>query len=76
MKQIVVLQRGWVVIGEVTQDKDELIITGGGVIRKWGTKKGLGEIAKSGPTPETIIDPTPPIRAHVLAVVMRIDCEV
>jgi hypothetical protein len=28
------------------------------VIRNWGTTKGLGEIAKDGPTKDTKLDPT------------------
>jgi hypothetical protein len=76
MKQIVVLHRGWVVIGDVTQTGDEIAITNASVIRRWGTTKGLGEIAKTGPTKDTVLDPCGIVRAHVLAVVMRIDCEV
>lgn len=70
--RIVVLQRGWVVVGNYRKDGSEVVVSGGGVIRRWGTTKGLGEIATGGPTDSTIIDRTPEIRAHELAVVMTI----
>ena len=72
--QIVVLQRGWVVVGEVTRDGQQLIISKASVIRRWGTTKGLGEIAAGGPTDTTTLDPAGTVRVHELAVVMAIDC--
>jgi len=74
MKQIVVLQRGWVVVGQVTRTENEVGITDASVIRRWGTKAGLGELASNGPTPSTVLDPSPTIRVHPLAVVLSIDC--
>ncbi len=73
-KQIVVLQRGWVVVGDVIQNGDELSIENASVIRYWGTKKGLGELI-DGPTPTTTLDPCGTVTAHVLAVVLRIDVD-
>lgn len=70
--QIVVLQRGWIVVGHVTRDGDELTITNASVIRRWGTTKGLGQLV-NGPTPTTRLDPAGTIRAHILTVVMTID---
>lgn len=75
-KQIIVLHRGWVLIGNVTIDGDIVHITDCGNIRRWGTTKGLGEIAKSGPTDETVIDPQPSTRVHILSVIQFIECEV
>lgn len=74
MKKIVVLQRGWVVVGDVAKDGSELVITDASVIRRWGTKKGLGELV-SGPTASTVLDPAGTIRAHELAVVLTIDVD-
>lgn len=70
--QIVVLQRGWIVVGHVTRDGDELTITNASVIRRWGTTKGLGQLV-NGPTLTTKLDPCGVIRAHILTVVMTID---
>lgn len=77
-KRIFVLHRGWVVIGRVAKTTStEILITDASVIRRWGTTRGLGEIAATGPTSQTILDPCPPIRVHPsLGVIMSIDCEV
>ena len=74
-KQIVVLQRGWVVIGDVHEVGDELTITDASVIRVWGTTKGLGEL-KDGPTSLTKLDAAGTVRALRLAVVLRMDVDV
>lgn len=73
--QILVLQRGWVVVGDVSKDGEEFTIRNASVIRQWGTARGLGEIATGGPTSKTVLDPCPDIRCHELTVVLRMDCE-
>jgi hypothetical protein len=73
-KQIVVLQRGWVVVGDVTKVGDEIVITEASVIRFWGTKNGLGELV-GGPTPTTKLDKAGTVTAHQLAVVLTIDVD-
>ena len=72
-RQIVVLQRGWIVVGDVSRDGDDLIIQNCASIRRWGTTTGLGQLARTGPTEKTIIDPQPDTRVHILAVVQRIN---
>jgi hypothetical protein len=74
MKRILVLHRGWVVVGDVSEDGENLVIANGGVIRRWGTTKGLGEIAEGGPNSGTIIDKAPDMRVHKLGVVLAMDC--
>jgi len=73
-KQIVVLQRGWVVVGDVSRDGDEVTVENASVIRIWGTTKGLGELV-NGPTASTKLDPAGTVRAHALAVVFTIDVD-
>ena len=73
-KQIVVLQRGWVVIGDVNKVDDMLVIENASVIRRWGTSKGLGELV-GGPTKDTVLDKAGTITAHQLAVVLTIDVD-
>lgn len=73
--EIVILQRGWVVVGRVYRSENETRIEDASVIRKWGTVKGLGEIALGGPNKETILDKCGTVRSHPLAVVATIDCE-
>ena len=72
-KQIVVLQRGWVVIGDVDTSDTEVLINNCSVIRSWGTSKGLGEIAEDGPTSKTKLDPCPPMIVHPLSVILRMN---
>lgn len=73
---IVVLQRGWVVIGRLSKLGENYSLKKASVIRNWGTTKGLGELVKSGPLANTKLDPTNgTVRFHELTVVMRIKCD-
>ena len=61
-KRIVVLQAGWVFIGNYHAATPEpnakpAYITEAFNIRVWGTTAGLGEIALNGPTKDTALDP-------------------
>jgi uncharacterized protein YunC (DUF1805 family) len=53
--KIVVLQRGWVLIGNFEQNGDKCKLHNACVIRVWGTTKGLGELV-DGPTSTTTLD--------------------
>jgi len=55
--KIVVLQRGWVLIGKLEELGNRCKLHQASVIRNWGTTKGLGELAKEGPKPSTKLDP-------------------
>lgn len=74
MKKIIVLHRGWIVVGNVFTSQDEVLVEGGHVIRRWGTTEGLGELALKGPLPETKLDKIPTLRVHKLGVVLTLDC--
>ena len=74
-KHIVVGQRGFVWMGNVTEDGEYIVIDDCNCIRTWGTSRGLGEIATSGPTSKTVLDPQPQTRVHRLAVVELIRCK-
>lgn len=54
--KIVVLQRGWILIGRFERDGDQCRLHDASVIRSWGTTKGLGELANDGPRASTILD--------------------
>lgn len=75
MKQIIIAQRGWVFVGDVTTNDDNVVIENAACIRRWGTAKGLGELAANGPTKTTVLDNMGTVRLHALAVVATIDCE-
>lgn len=74
MIKILVLQRGWVAVGEFSQEGSQVVLQNASVIRRWGTSKGLGELV-GGPTNETVLDPCGTIRVHELAVVFAMDVE-
>lgn len=76
MKKILVLQRGWVVVGNVEYNGQYVTWTDGSVIRRWGTTNGLGQLALEGPTSNTRLDPCGSGRTHELAVIMELDCTV
>ena len=54
--KIVILQRGWVMVGRFERKGSDCTLKNASVIRNWGTTKGLGEIAENGPTSTTKLD--------------------
>jgi len=55
-KRIIVADRGWVFVGDCSDnDNGTVTIRNAKTIRRWGTTKGLGELA-NGPLPKTILD--------------------
>jgi hypothetical protein len=75
MIRIVVLQRGWVMVGEWNKvAEDECILTNAACIREWGTERGLGQL-RSGPTEKTVLDFAGLCRYHPLTQVLAIDCD-
>lgn len=73
-KRIVVLQRGWVVVGDYEREGDEVVVRNASVIRYWGTTQGIGELV-NGPTAKTKLDAAGTVRAHQLAVVLTLDVD-
>ena len=73
--QIVVLDRGFVYVGQVRQDGDFLVIESAKNVRRWGTSRGLGQLASEGPLPNTKLDQVPTVRAPLRACIHLIDCD-
>ena len=73
--KIVIAQRGFVFAGDCEQVGDYIVLTNAVNIRRWGTSKGLGELAQDGNQPETKADHAGTVRLHQLAVVAMLDCE-
>ena len=71
---IVILHRGFVAVGHLYLDVDEFRLEKAAIVRRWGTTKGLGELAATGPLKETILDDCGTLRAHRLTTVATIDC--
>jgi len=54
--KIVILQRGWVYVGRFERNDNDCKLHNAYVIRKWGTTKGIGELANEGKKADTILD--------------------
>jgi hypothetical protein len=73
--KIVVLQRGWIVIGRFERNGNDCKLFNAHIIRIWGTEKGLGELAK-GKTSKTILDKCYGIVSFdYMTAILTIDCE-
>jgi len=72
---VVVLDRGFVYVGEVVCDAGWCVITNAHNIRIWGTKAGLGELVNNGPTGDTKLDAVGTVHAPMRAVISVIDSE-
>ena len=73
--QIVVLNKGWVVVGNVEEKNGKTYIRKPSIIRYWGTKKGLGELAMSGKLPNTILDECLDIAVDTANVIFVMNCD-
>ena len=72
--QIVVLDRGFVYAGRAEIADGFVTITKAQCVRRWGTSKGLGELAAEGPKSRTVLDDAGTIVAPVSALVHLIGC--
>ena len=76
--QIVVLDRGFVYIGNVKENPTTgmYVISNAHNIRVWGTTKGLGELV-NGPTSKTVLDKVGTVRVFAKAItsVIDVDCK-
>lgn len=66
---IVVADRGHVWVGDVTTDGEWCNIKSARIIRLWGTKGGLNELANNGPTSSTKLDAASDLRVNMKAVI-------
>lgn len=73
--KIVILQRGWVMIGRWSEDEDNCSLDDAYVIRRWGTDSGLGQLALEGKQSETKLEKTGHVDFHRLTVVSTINCK-
>ena len=72
---IVVCDRGFVYVGRMTWDGEFALIEDAQNIRYWGTTRGIGELALSGPTDKTKLDPVGTVRIPARAVINIIDTD-
>lgn len=72
--KIVILPRGWNMIGYFSKEGTQCKLENASVIRRWGTTKGLGELAEKGKLKDTILDPCGTVEFHELTVIATIVC--
>ena len=73
-QNIVILDRGFVYVGDVKIEGDFLTITKCRNIRYWGTKSGLGQLV-NGPVPETKLDEVGIVIAPMRALISLVPCK-
>lgn len=73
--RIVILQRGWVMVGHYSRKGTQCYLDHASVIRRWGTTAGLGELAAEGPKSNTVLDPCRgQVECHELTVIATLKC--
>lgn len=73
-QHIVVLDRGFVYVGNVTELHDRVIIKDAKNIRVWGTTNGLGEL-REGPLTATKLDLVGEVIAYRAAIIHLVPCK-
>ena len=74
--RIVVIQSGWVLAGEYSIKDGIVTLKRSSVIQRWGTTMGLGELAASGPTKDSVIQTCGTAEVPQAAVLFTLDvCE-
>jgi hypothetical protein len=74
--KIVILQRGWIMIGRFERKGNDCKLFNSSTIRSWGTTKGLGQLAKEGPQTNTKLDKNyGVVEFDYLTVCAMISCE-
>jgi len=76
--RIVILQRGWIMVGRYKRVDQYVTLNNAFVIRNWGTTKGIGELAKCGPLKDkTVLDAVNnEVEFHTLVEVANVKCSV
>ncbi len=72
--RIVVVQRGWIFVGEYERAGNRVLIHRAKNIRTWGTERGLGQLAADGPTSNTCLDEAGDVDLHMLSEVFTLRC--
>lgn len=74
--KIVILQRGWVMVGKFERKDNDCELHSAYNVRRWGTEKGLGELAEKGMLENTKLDKMyGVVKFDYLTVIATIDCK-
>lgn len=71
---MVVADRGHVWQGRARDDGDYTIITNARIVRRWGTEKGLNQLANDGPLADTILDAPADVKVARKAIIAIVPC--
>lgn len=71
---LVVIDRGFIHVGHVIIKGNFYSIPAGYTVRRWGTTKGLGELAMNGPLAETELDQNTEVMIHKDKVIFTMKC--
>jgi hypothetical protein len=72
--KIVVLDKGFVYVGNFTDNGDTIRIDNARCCRVWGTTKGLAQLANEGPNGNTKLDDATTVIAPKHALIHTLDC--
>lgn len=70
---IAVMDRGWVFVGRSMPAVKGLRLENAACIRRWGTTKGVGELALHGPQSSTVLDEAGTVIVPETAVICLIE---
>jgi len=73
--KIVILQRGWVMIGIFERKDNDCKLHKAYNIRRWGTERGLGQLASEGKQESTQLDYCGLVEFDYLTVVAMLSCD-
>jgi len=73
--QIVIFQRGWIMIGKFSKNNTDCMLHNAYVIRRWGTTYGLGQLAIEGKQADTVLDKIPDVRFSYPTTIALIECD-
>ena len=73
--RIVVLPRGWVMVGECEEHEGKLFMSNASVVRRWGTTEGLPELANNGPLSSTILDGKCEMQFSMSSIIAQMKCD-
>jgi hypothetical protein len=73
--RIVVIDNRFVAVGVYEPGSAESTLSNAAIVRRWGTTKGLGQIAEGGPTENTVLDPAPTMHVNNSRVLYTVKCD-
>ena len=72
--RLVILPRGWVMVGQAKIENNTLYLSNASVVRIWGTSCGLPELANKGPLKNTVLDGKCSMEFPMSSVIATIEC--